>query len=128
MEQRKQRASSHKNSKTGETMSTTTRRQHRCHYQINTMKTMLLLQHMQGDIRPHLLLNTNTAQPDFNKAATTMEDYYRNVYIDNNSTGTSGLKGKYGNGKHTTKTEPLYTEKPPTLGLQDKDRHPTHKN
>eukprot|EP00971_Amphidinium_carterae_P171401 3397815-Amphidinium_carterae.4 len=35
--------------------------------------------------------------PDFNKAAITVEDYYRNVYIDDNySPRTHGLRGKYG--------------------------------
>eukprot|EP00971_Amphidinium_carterae_P158678 3145659-Amphidinium_carterae.2 len=66
------------------------------------MKMAMLLENIQGDIQSHLLLTTNMATPNFDKAATIVEDYYRNVYIDNNySAGThGGLNGKYGKGKH----------------------------
>eukprot|EP00971_Amphidinium_carterae_P076662 1514242-Amphidinium_carterae.1 len=60
----------------------------------------MLLQNIQGDIKSHLLLTTNMSTPDFDGSATTVEDYYRNVYIDNNYTaGTHGLKCKYYKGK-----------------------------
>eukprot|EP00971_Amphidinium_carterae_P296917 5898565-Amphidinium_carterae.2 len=60
----------------------------------------MLRQNIQGDMKSHLLLNTNLSTPDFDSAATTVEDYYRNAYINNNySAGTNGLKGKYYKGK-----------------------------
>eukprot|EP00971_Amphidinium_carterae_P103424 2047589-Amphidinium_carterae.1 len=41
--------------------------------------------------------------PDFNNAATKVEDFYRNVYIDNNyASGVHALKGKYYKGKSTS--------------------------
>eukprot|EP00971_Amphidinium_carterae_P020454 402951-Amphidinium_carterae.4 len=50
----------------------------------SSMKMDLLLQHIQDDIKSHLLLNTSMVNPDFENAATKVEEYYRNVYIDNN--------------------------------------------
>eukprot|EP00971_Amphidinium_carterae_P230904 4581956-Amphidinium_carterae.2 len=65
-----------------------------------SMQMALLMQNIQGDIRSHLLLNLDLAKRDFESAATKVEDYYRNIYIDNNySTRVHGLKGKYGKGK-----------------------------
>eukprot|EP00971_Amphidinium_carterae_P348727 6490644-Amphidinium_carterae.2 len=47
-----------------------------------TMKMALLMQYIQGDIKPHPFLNVNSAKADFDDAATKIENYYRNVYID----------------------------------------------
>eukprot|EP00971_Amphidinium_carterae_P164954 3270140-Amphidinium_carterae.2 len=44
---------------------------------------------------------TILVNPDFEKATETVEEYYRNVYIDNNAAsinGFKGKKGKYGKG------------------------------
>eukprot|EP00971_Amphidinium_carterae_P345958 6487169-Amphidinium_carterae.1 len=49
-----------------------------------TIKLATLLQHIQGEVRAHLLLNFDLANPDFDAAITKVEEYYRNVYIDNN--------------------------------------------
>eukprot|EP00971_Amphidinium_carterae_P272051 5399308-Amphidinium_carterae.1 len=54
----------------------------------------ILMQHIQGDIRSHLLLNVNLAKADFDDAATKVEDYYRSVYIDNNNPGGIQALGK----------------------------------
>eukprot|EP00971_Amphidinium_carterae_P067191 1330143-Amphidinium_carterae.1 len=51
----------------------------------STMKMTLLINNIQGDIKSYLLLNVNLAKADFEDAATKVEDYYRNVYIDNSS-------------------------------------------
>eukprot|EP00971_Amphidinium_carterae_P092754 1836725-Amphidinium_carterae.2 len=65
-----------------------------------SMKMALLLQHIQGDIKSYVQLNTDMANPNFENATMKVEDYYRSVYIDNNySTRVSGLRGKYGKGK-----------------------------
>eukprot|EP00971_Amphidinium_carterae_P025791 508890-Amphidinium_carterae.2 len=40
----------------------------------DSMKMTLLLENIQGDIKSHLLLNTNLASPNFNQAATLVED------------------------------------------------------
>eukprot|EP00971_Amphidinium_carterae_P202401 4016026-Amphidinium_carterae.1 len=54
-----------------------------------------LVQYIQGDIRSHLLLTQNLATANFDDAATKVEDYYRNVYIDNNNPGgIQAFKGK----------------------------------
>eukprot|EP00971_Amphidinium_carterae_P010754 212458-Amphidinium_carterae.2 len=68
----------------------------------------LLMQHIQGDIRPHLLLNVNLAAADIDNAATKVEEYYRNVYIDNNNPGgiqafDKGVKPWKGKGKDKDK-------------------------
>eukprot|EP00971_Amphidinium_carterae_P335755 6471763-Amphidinium_carterae.4 len=47
---------------------------------------------------PHPLLTENLAKPNFDDAAK-VEEYYRNVYVDNNFAGVHGLKGKYSKGK-----------------------------
>eukprot|EP00971_Amphidinium_carterae_P027446 540538-Amphidinium_carterae.1 len=58
----------------------------------NSMKMTMLLQHIQGDIKSHLLLTANLVNPDFDNAATTVEGYYRNVYMHNNySAGTNDM-------------------------------------
>eukprot|EP00971_Amphidinium_carterae_P296960 5899481-Amphidinium_carterae.1 len=44
----------------------------------STMKIALLTQHIQGDIKSHLLLNVNLVKADFDDIATKVEDYYRN--------------------------------------------------
>eukprot|EP00971_Amphidinium_carterae_P110441 2187902-Amphidinium_carterae.3 len=56
-----------------------------------SMKMALLMQHIQGDIRSHLLLTENLATPNFEDAAK-VEEYYRNVYADNNNGGVNGMK------------------------------------
>eukprot|EP00971_Amphidinium_carterae_P309110 6142490-Amphidinium_carterae.2 len=43
-----------------------------------SMKLATLLQNIQGDIKSHLLLNTNMANPNFEESATKVEEYYRN--------------------------------------------------
>eukprot|EP00971_Amphidinium_carterae_P126392 2503983-Amphidinium_carterae.1 len=54
----------------------------------------LLTQDIQGDIRSHVLLTQNLATANFDDAATKVEDYYRNVYIDNdNPGGIQAFKG-----------------------------------
>eukprot|EP00971_Amphidinium_carterae_P126051 2497296-Amphidinium_carterae.3 len=55
----------------------------------------LLMQHIQGDIRSHLLLTENLATPNFEDSAKKVEECYRNVYADNNNGGVNGMKGKY---------------------------------
>eukprot|EP00971_Amphidinium_carterae_P042604 837694-Amphidinium_carterae.2 len=54
-----------------------------------SMKMALLMQYIQGDIRSRLLLTQNLATANFDDAAAKVEDYYRNVYIDNNNGGIS---------------------------------------
>eukprot|EP00971_Amphidinium_carterae_P052488 1033254-Amphidinium_carterae.1 len=54
----------------------------------------LLIQHIQGDIKSYLLLHVNLAKADLDEAATKVEDYYRNVYIDNTSGGGIQALGK----------------------------------
>eukprot|EP00971_Amphidinium_carterae_P126609 2508542-Amphidinium_carterae.1 len=86
----------------------------------------LLLQNMQGDIKSHLLLNTDMANPNFEEPATKVEEYYRNVYIDNNySKGVHGLKGKYGKGKDKGKKGKCdYNNTPKGKGYTD--NYPPH--
>eukprot|EP00971_Amphidinium_carterae_P331056 6464423-Amphidinium_carterae.1 len=55
---------------------------------------MALLMHIQGDIRSHLLKENL-----FEDAAKKVEEYHRNVYVDNNFGGVNGMKGKYNKGK-----------------------------
>eukprot|EP00971_Amphidinium_carterae_P006083 119802-Amphidinium_carterae.2 len=56
----------------------------------------MLVNRLQGEVRAHLLLNT----PDFKKAAKTVEDYYSNVYIDDEFTaGINAMKIKHNKGK-----------------------------
>eukprot|EP00971_Amphidinium_carterae_P313321 6226820-Amphidinium_carterae.1 len=64
-----------------------------------SVKMALVMQHIQGDIRSHLLLTENLATPNFEDAAKKVEEYYRNVYSDNNNGGVNGMKGKYYKGK-----------------------------
>eukprot|EP00971_Amphidinium_carterae_P064161 1270156-Amphidinium_carterae.1 len=60
-----------------------------------SMKMALLTQHIQGDTRSHLLLTENLATPNFEDAARKVEEYYRNVYVDNNFGGVNGMEAKY---------------------------------
>eukprot|EP00971_Amphidinium_carterae_P166776 3304779-Amphidinium_carterae.1 len=60
----------------------------------STMKMTLLIEHIQGDIKSYLLLHVNLAKADFDEAATKVEDYYRNLYIDNSSGGGIQALGK----------------------------------
>eukprot|EP00971_Amphidinium_carterae_P141264 2799001-Amphidinium_carterae.2 len=66
-----------------------------------SMKMALLMQHIQGDIRSHLLQTEDLARPNFEDAAKKVEEYYRNVYADNNNGGVNGMKGI----KSTTKVK-----------------------
>eukprot|EP00971_Amphidinium_carterae_P133705 2648478-Amphidinium_carterae.1 len=64
------------------------------------MKLLMLVNQIQGNIRSHLLLNTDMTNLDFSNAAKVVENYYWNVYIDKEfSARTKGLKGKYRKGK-----------------------------
>eukprot|EP00971_Amphidinium_carterae_P115656 2290977-Amphidinium_carterae.1 len=60
----------------------------------STMKMTLLINNIQGDIKSYLLLNVNLAKADFEDAATKVEDYYTNVYIDNINGGGIQALGK----------------------------------
>eukprot|EP00971_Amphidinium_carterae_P188872 3749507-Amphidinium_carterae.1 len=73
------------------------------------MKMTLLIQHIQGDIKSYLLLHVNLATADFEDAATKVEDYYRNVYIDNNNGGGIQALGKPKGGKYGGK--PYYQKR-----------------
>eukprot|EP00971_Amphidinium_carterae_P017059 336795-Amphidinium_carterae.1 len=44
----------------------------------DAIKTSMLLNRLQGEVRAHLLLNSDMNKPDFNKAGKDVEDYYRN--------------------------------------------------
>eukprot|EP00971_Amphidinium_carterae_P199168 3952794-Amphidinium_carterae.1 len=68
------------------------------------MKMALLMQHIQGDIRSHLLLTKDLAKPNFEDSARKVEEYYCNVYVDNNSGGVSAMKGKYSKGSTIAST------------------------
>eukprot|EP00971_Amphidinium_carterae_P124264 2461685-Amphidinium_carterae.1 len=52
----------------------------------------LLIQNVQGDIKSWLLMNTNLATADFDTSANKVEEYYRNVYIDNSGGQIAGLQ------------------------------------
>eukprot|EP00971_Amphidinium_carterae_P119236 2361862-Amphidinium_carterae.2 len=84
-----------------------------------SMKMALLLQHIQGDIRSHLLLTENLAKPNFEDAEKKVEEYYRNVYVDNNFGGVNGVKGKYYKGKGKDNREKVTTE---TTAKQAKEK------
>eukprot|EP00971_Amphidinium_carterae_P034774 684572-Amphidinium_carterae.1 len=43
-----------------------------------SMRMAVLMQHIQGDIRSHLLLTENLATPNYEDAAKKVEEYYRN--------------------------------------------------
>eukprot|EP00971_Amphidinium_carterae_P272742 5413187-Amphidinium_carterae.1 len=45
----------------------------------------LLIQHIKGDIRSHMLMTYNMPTADFDDSCTKIEEYCRNVYIDNSS-------------------------------------------
>eukprot|EP00971_Amphidinium_carterae_P295443 5867580-Amphidinium_carterae.1 len=65
------------------------------------MKILLeQLDRLQGAVRDHLLLNTDLQNPDYDKAMKTVEDCYRNVYIDNEQ---DDLKFKGANTKQKAK-------------------------
>eukprot|EP00971_Amphidinium_carterae_P228004 4522488-Amphidinium_carterae.3 len=90
-----------------------------------TIKLATLLQNIKGEVRAHLLLNFNSANPDFEAAATKVEDYYRKVYIDNNfSTGVNYFKGKYGKGNDKGKKGQEGTVHDPTTS-KDEERAAT---
>eukprot|EP00971_Amphidinium_carterae_P088479 1750606-Amphidinium_carterae.3 len=62
----------------------------------DAIKTSMLVNRLQGEVRSHLLLTSDLSTPDFDKDAKTVEDYYRNVYIDKELTsGANAFKGKY---------------------------------
>eukprot|EP00971_Amphidinium_carterae_P017864 352049-Amphidinium_carterae.1 len=46
----------------------------------------------QGDIKSWLLMNTNLATDEFDNSANKVEEYYRNVYIDNNGGQVAGVQ------------------------------------
>eukprot|EP00971_Amphidinium_carterae_P273539 5428683-Amphidinium_carterae.1 len=52
----------------------------------------LLIQHIRGDIRSHMLMNYNLTTADFDESCTKVEDCYRNVYIDNSGGQIAGLQ------------------------------------
>eukprot|EP00971_Amphidinium_carterae_P116828 2313869-Amphidinium_carterae.2 len=81
----------------------------------SAMKMALLMQHIQGVIKSHLLLNVNLAAADFDDAATKVEDYYSTVYIDNNNPG--GIQafekgGKPWKGKGSENQPPQQPQQP----------------
>eukprot|EP00971_Amphidinium_carterae_P286569 5689279-Amphidinium_carterae.2 len=49
----------------------------------DAIKTSMFVNRLQGEVRSHLLLTSDMRTPDFDKGAKTVEDYYRDVYIDN---------------------------------------------
>eukprot|EP00971_Amphidinium_carterae_P177553 3521410-Amphidinium_carterae.1 len=66
----------------------------------------MLVNRLQGDVRSHLLLTSDLKTPNFDKASKTVEDYYRNVYIDTEFTaGTNAFEGKYSESKKKGNTE-----------------------
>eukprot|EP00971_Amphidinium_carterae_P005004 100319-Amphidinium_carterae.1 len=56
------------------------------------MKMTLLIQNIQGDIKSHMLMNYKLSTSNFDESCTRVEDYYRNVYIDNNGGQIAGLQ------------------------------------
>eukprot|EP00971_Amphidinium_carterae_P170697 3382936-Amphidinium_carterae.1 len=52
----------------------------------------LLIQNIKGDIRSHMLMTYNLPTADFNDSCTKVEDYYRNVYIDNSGAQIAGVQ------------------------------------
>eukprot|EP00971_Amphidinium_carterae_P213571 4238474-Amphidinium_carterae.1 len=58
----------------------------------SVMKMTLLIQNIQGDIKSHLLLTQNLATASFDDSCMKVEDYCRNVYIDNNGGQVAGLQ------------------------------------
>eukprot|EP00971_Amphidinium_carterae_P056822 1123389-Amphidinium_carterae.1 len=52
----------------------------------------ILIQHIKGDIRSHMLTTYNLPTADFDDSCTKVEDYYHNVYIDNSGGQVSLLK------------------------------------
>eukprot|EP00971_Amphidinium_carterae_P165743 3285382-Amphidinium_carterae.1 len=56
------------------------------------MKMTLLIQNIAGDIKSHMLMNYKLTTADFDESATRVEDYYRNVYVDNSSGQIAGLQ------------------------------------
>eukprot|EP00971_Amphidinium_carterae_P092146 1824650-Amphidinium_carterae.1 len=65
----------------------------------------LLIQHIKGDIRSHMLMTYNMATADFDNSCTKVEDYYRNVYIDNSTGQIGALQKKRGYGPPWKKTK-----------------------
>eukprot|EP00971_Amphidinium_carterae_P046713 920537-Amphidinium_carterae.1 len=53
---------------------------------------------MQHNIRSHLLLAENLAKPNFEDSAKKVEEYHRNVYVDNNFGGVTGVYGGFRSG------------------------------
>eukprot|EP00971_Amphidinium_carterae_P210799 4182902-Amphidinium_carterae.1 len=64
----------------------------------------LLIQQIKGDIRSHMLMTYNLPTADFDDSCTKVEDYYRNVYIDDSS-------GQIGLLKKNTKKWPYWKDK-----------------
>eukprot|EP00971_Amphidinium_carterae_P013544 266928-Amphidinium_carterae.1 len=56
------------------------------------MKMTLLIQNIQGDIKSHMLMNYNLSTANFDDSCTRVEDYYRNVYINNSGGQIAGLQ------------------------------------
>eukprot|EP00971_Amphidinium_carterae_P204191 4051957-Amphidinium_carterae.1 len=56
------------------------------------MKMTLLIQNIQGDIKSHMLMNYKLSTSNFDESCTRVEDYYRNVYIDNSEGQVAGLQ------------------------------------
>eukprot|EP00971_Amphidinium_carterae_P093039 1841627-Amphidinium_carterae.1 len=55
------------------------------------MKMTILIQHIKGDIRSHMLMTYNLPTAAFDDSCTKVEDYYRNVYIDNSGGQVAAL-------------------------------------
>eukprot|EP00971_Amphidinium_carterae_P102364 2026543-Amphidinium_carterae.1 len=56
------------------------------------MKMTLLIQNIQGDIKSHMMRNYKLSTANFDESCTRVEDYYRNVYIDNSGGQIAGLQ------------------------------------
>eukprot|EP00971_Amphidinium_carterae_P196397 3897010-Amphidinium_carterae.1 len=60
----------------------------------DSVEMTVLVNKLEGLVQSHLLLNIDMTKPDFDKAAKVVEDYYRNVYIENGYTTNAAFKGK----------------------------------
>eukprot|EP00971_Amphidinium_carterae_P260782 5173520-Amphidinium_carterae.1 len=69
----------------------------------DAIRTSMLVNRVHGEVQAHFLLTNDLNNPDFNKAAKIVEEYYRNVYIDNELTAnTNTMKGNTTNEKGST--------------------------
>eukprot|EP00971_Amphidinium_carterae_P049491 975006-Amphidinium_carterae.2 len=56
------------------------------------MKMTLLIQSIQGDTKSHMLMNYKLSTANFNESCTRVEDYHRNVYVDNSAGQVAGVQ------------------------------------